>query len=131
VRIVVDKEALGQVFLRVFRFYPLIIIPTTIHIYFHLRVDVTRRTNGRNGGELDIKISLISLFTSLKSQNYENNLFVQFRTSVIICLHEWITFYYPEIILIYTARSFQIITIEQRYIYTADITSVTSLFSSS
>jgi hypothetical protein len=47
-RIVVDKVALGEVFLRVFRFHPLSIIPTTIHIHLHLRVAVTGRTNGRS-----------------------------------------------------------------------------------
>jgi hypothetical protein len=49
-RIVDDKVALGEVLLRVFRFHPLSIIPTTIHIHLHLRVVVTGRTNMRSLG---------------------------------------------------------------------------------
>jgi len=49
-RFVVDKVALGQVFFRVFRFYPLSIIPTNLHTHLHLRFAVTRRINGRSLG---------------------------------------------------------------------------------
>jgi len=49
-RFVVDKVALWQVCLRVLRFYSLSIIPTKLHTQLHLRVAVTRRTNGRSLG---------------------------------------------------------------------------------
>jgi len=44
VRFVVDKVALGQVFLRVLRYSPVSIILPIFHI--HLHVALTERTNG-------------------------------------------------------------------------------------
>jgi hypothetical protein len=46
----VDKVALGEVFHRVVRFYPVSIIPPLLHIHLHLHVAVIRRTNGRSLG---------------------------------------------------------------------------------
>jgi hypothetical protein len=50
VRIIVDKVALGQVFLRVLPFYPVSIIPPMLHIHLHLHVALTRRAKGRRLG---------------------------------------------------------------------------------
>jgi hypothetical protein len=50
VRFVMDKVALGQVFLPVLRFPPVSVIPSVFHIHFHLHVALTRRTNGRSLG---------------------------------------------------------------------------------
>ena len=48
VRFVVDKVTLGQVFLRILRLTPVIIIPPVLHT--HLDVALFRRTNGRGAG---------------------------------------------------------------------------------
>jgi hypothetical protein len=48
VRIVVDKVALGQVFLRVFPFFHVSVIPPLLHTHLRLHVALTRRTNGRS-----------------------------------------------------------------------------------
>ena len=48
VRFVVDRVALGQVFLPVIRFSLVSIIPSVLHTFFHLHVALTRRTNGRS-----------------------------------------------------------------------------------
>ena len=65
----VDKVALGQVFLPVFRFSPVAITPPVLHTHSHLYVAITRRTNGQrigfsfgNGGPLDRKVFSLSLF---------------------------------------------------------------------
>jgi hypothetical protein len=50
VRSVVDKVTLGQVFLRVLRFFPVSIILQMFCNHLHLRVGFTRRTNGQNLG---------------------------------------------------------------------------------
>ena len=65
--------ALGQVFLPVFQFSPVSIIPSMLHTHLHLHVALTRRANERSlgtfqkngisemgGGALDRK--LLSLF---------------------------------------------------------------------
>jgi hypothetical protein len=44
VRSVVDKLALGQVFLPVIRIFPVSIIPPTLHTYFHLLAILFRRS---------------------------------------------------------------------------------------
>jgi hypothetical protein len=48
VRFVVDKAALGQIFLQVLWLSPVNIIPPKIHIHPHLHIALTRRTNGQN-----------------------------------------------------------------------------------
>ena len=64
--------------LQYFQFYLLSIIPTKLHTQLHLRVAVTRRTNGRSLGTFqkvnffrkwgawDIKIDILSIFPFLK-----------------------------------------------------------------
>jgi len=50
VRFVVEKVALGQVFLRLLRFSPVSILPPVLHIHLPLRVALARHTNGGNPG---------------------------------------------------------------------------------
>jgi len=50
VRVLVDKVALGRVFLLVLRLYPVSIIPPMLHTHLHLQVGFTSSTNGRNLG---------------------------------------------------------------------------------
>jgi hypothetical protein len=45
---VVEKVVLEEVFRRVFRVYPVSIIPPEVNTLLHLRVTVTRKTNGRS-----------------------------------------------------------------------------------
>jgi hypothetical protein len=45
---VVDRVALGQVFLPVLRFFPVTIISPFLHTHLYLHVAVIRRTNGRS-----------------------------------------------------------------------------------
>jgi hypothetical protein len=52
VSFVADKAAMGQVSLRLTRFFPVSIIPS-VHIHLHLHVAFTRRTNGRRLGALE------------------------------------------------------------------------------
>jgi hypothetical protein len=47
---VVDKVALGQVFLRLLRFPPVSIIPPVLHTHLYLHTVLQRRTNGRSLG---------------------------------------------------------------------------------
>jgi hypothetical protein len=49
---VVDKVALGQVFIQELRFSPVNIIPTLLHTHLHLYVALTRRAKGRSLGTL-------------------------------------------------------------------------------
>jgi hypothetical protein len=49
-RFVVDKVALGQVFLRVLLAFPVSIIPAILDTRLHPKVALTRRTNGRSLG---------------------------------------------------------------------------------
>jgi hypothetical protein len=44
---VVDKVALGQVFLLVLQFCPAIIIPQILHIYFHLNTTIMEAKPGQ------------------------------------------------------------------------------------
>jgi len=46
IRSALDKVALGQVFLRLLPFSPVLIIPPMPHIHLHLHVTLTRMTNG-------------------------------------------------------------------------------------
>jgi hypothetical protein len=46
VRFMVDKLALGQVFLRVLQFPPIYIIPPMLHTCLHVHTTFTRRTMG-------------------------------------------------------------------------------------
>jgi hypothetical protein len=48
VRIVVDKVALGQGFIRALLLSRVIIIPPTLRTHLHLHVALTRRTSGRS-----------------------------------------------------------------------------------
>jgi hypothetical protein len=50
VTFVVDRVALGQVFIPVLRFSPVSIIPSMLHTQLHLHVALTRRTNRRSLG---------------------------------------------------------------------------------
>jgi hypothetical protein len=52
VRYVVDKVALGRVFLRVLRFLPVTVIPPVLHTHLHLHVALTTQTKGRMPGNL-------------------------------------------------------------------------------
>jgi hypothetical protein len=74
VRIVVDKVALGEVFLRVLRFHPLSIIPTALHIHLQLRVAVTRRTNGRSLGTFQ-KVKFVRKWGRIGYKNKLNFIF--------------------------------------------------------
>lgn len=47
---VVDKVAVGQVYLLVFRFFLVSNIPPMLHTLLHLHVALNRRTNARNLG---------------------------------------------------------------------------------
>jgi hypothetical protein len=47
VRFVVDKVALGQVFLRILQFSPVSIIPPMLHTYFNINAALVRRTTRR------------------------------------------------------------------------------------
>jgi hypothetical protein len=49
---VVDKVALGKLFLSVLPFPPVSIIPPVLHTHLHLQVALTRRTNGPSLGTL-------------------------------------------------------------------------------
>jgi hypothetical protein len=48
----VDKVLLGQVFVRVLRFSPVIVIPPMLHNHLRLHVALTRETNGSKRGDL-------------------------------------------------------------------------------
>jgi hypothetical protein len=50
VRFVVDKVALGQVFLQILRFSPVSIIPPILHTHLHLHLAITGRIKGRSLG---------------------------------------------------------------------------------
>jgi hypothetical protein len=50
VKSVKDKVAKRQAILRVLRFSPVTIFPSTLHTHLHLHVALTRRTNGRSLG---------------------------------------------------------------------------------
>ena len=52
-RSVVDKVAVGQVYLRVLRFSPVSIIPPMLHTHLHLHVALNRRTKGRSLGTFE------------------------------------------------------------------------------
>lgn len=71
VRFVVDKVALGQGFLRVFRVSPVSIIPQMLHIYLHLRVAVSGRTDGWSPRAFQIGNAL-SKFEKQWMQKYWN-----------------------------------------------------------
>jgi len=47
---VVDKVALGQFFLRIFRVSPVSIIPPVLHTFLQLHIARNRRTSGRDLG---------------------------------------------------------------------------------
>ena len=59
VRFVLDKVALGQVFLPVLRFTPVSIIPSLLHSHLHLHVSAAKRKSG------------LSLRSFLKTMNRE------------------------------------------------------------
>ena len=69
-RFVVDKVALGQVFLTVFLFYPLNIISTNLYTHPHLRVAVTRRTKERSLGTFQ----KVKFFRKWGIMGYKNRL---------------------------------------------------------
>jgi hypothetical protein len=50
VRTVVDKGALGQIFLPVLRFYPVTTIPLVLHTDIHLQTALMRKLGGRSLG---------------------------------------------------------------------------------
>jgi len=54
VRSVVDKVAVGLVFLPELRFSPDNIIPSTLHIHLHLHVLLTRSTDRAKPGNLRV-----------------------------------------------------------------------------
>jgi hypothetical protein len=50
VRFLVDKAAVGAVFLRVLRSSPVIIIPPVLHTHLHLHTALTSKKKGRSQG---------------------------------------------------------------------------------
>jgi hypothetical protein len=51
----VDKMALGQVFLQELPFFPVILTPTRLHAHLHLHASLIARANGRSLGALKSK----------------------------------------------------------------------------
>ena len=68
---VVDEVALGQIFRRVLGFTPVIIIPPVLHYSLHLRVALSRRTNGEVW-EPSGKINAVSKIGELQLEKYFN-----------------------------------------------------------
>jgi len=141
VRFVVDKVALWQVFLRVLRFYPLSIIPANLHTHLHVRVAVTRRTNGRSLGTFQ----KVKFFRKCWTMGYKNRLTFTFsvlkglkaRETFIFTLQN-VTCHHPSTPVGYYLLSREFINLHCQTISDnhnciainkrADTTSVTSLF---